>query len=204
MAAAAAAAAGFRVGAIGQQPSRMTQHAPRIAAVARQAKLDPQRSPLFHWLAKHHDRLVRELTGKRINWAPLIAAAIRAGIKDGLGRDPIERTVRRTWKDVRAVHEARASLPPKPPRKLQPRDLPADWKPTPIPAPALAAPVPAGQPSTALPPLTHPSQTRVVGQSSFGVVTSGPLTPEPDYTGMDVAERKIARAKWHIALRQPG
>jgi len=71
-------------------------------------------------------------------------------------------------------------------------------------APALATPALAGRPPTALPPLTHPDQTRVIGQSSFGVITSGPLTPEPDYTGMDVADAKIARAKWHIALRQPG
>jgi len=128
----------------------MTQRASRITAVVRQAKLDPQRSPLFHWLTKHHDRLAFELTGKRINWAPLIAAAIRTGIKDGLGRDPTERTVRRTWKDVRAVQEARASLPPRPPRKLQPRDLPADWRPTPLPAAAvpstLVVPVPSPAP----------------------------------------------------------
>ena len=187
----------------------MTQHAPRITSVARQAKLDPQRSPLFHWLTKHHARLASELTGKRINWAPLIAAAVRAGIKDGLGQEPIKRTVRRTWKDVCAVQEAQAAAKlAKPPRKLQPRDLPADWRPTPIPAPApapaLATPPLAAQPSKLLPPLTHPDQTRVIGQASFGVITSGPLTPEPDYTGMGIAERKIARAKWHIALRQPG
>ena len=171
-----------------------------MTALARQAKLDPQRSPLFHWLAKHHDRLAVSLTGKRINWAPLIAAAVRAGIKDGLGQEPTERTVRRTWKDVRAVQEAQAAA--KLPRKAQPRDLPTDWKPTPISAPALSAVI--GQPLKALPPLTHPSQARAIGQSSFGVITSGPLTPEPDYTGMGVAEAKIARARWHIALRQPG
>ena len=97
----------------------------------------------------------------------------------------------------------------KPPRKLQPRDLPATWQPTPIaaPPPASAAAIPppaASQSPTVLAPLSHPDQVRVVGQASFGLITSGPLTPEADYTGMGVAERKIARAKWHLALRQPG
>lgn len=183
----------------------MTQHAPRMTVVARQAKSDPWRSPLFHWLTKHHARLAPGLTGKRINWAPLVAAAIQAGIKDGLGQEPTERTVRRTWKDVRAVLETQAEAKlAKPPRKPQPRDLPADWKPTPVPASAPAAPGTTAQPSTALAPLTHPGQTRVVGQASFGVITSGPLTPEPDYTGMGVAERKVARAMWHLKLREPG
>ena len=115
--------------------------------------------------------------------------------------------MRDTWRKVRTDIQTKAEAQagsPKSPRKIQPRDLPAAWKPTPIPVPVSAASVPVAQPSTALPPLTHPDQTRVIGQSSFGVITSGPLTPEPDYTGMGVAERKIARAKWHIALRQPG
>lgn len=173
-----------------------------MAAVARQAKQDPQRSPLFHWLAKHHSRLVLELTGKRVNWAPLIAAAVRGGIKDGLGRDPTERTVRRTWRDVCAVEAAHTETSAtKPSPKPQPRDVPADWRPTAL---ATAAPKAASEPARALAAVSHPDQVRVVGQASFGVITSGPLTPEPDYTGMDVAERKIARAKWTITLRETG
>ena len=188
----------------------MTRHAPRMIEVARQARQDPQRSPLFHWLTKHHARLASELTGKRINWAPVIAAAVRAGVKDGLGHDPIKRTVRRTWNDVCAAKAASdAAQAAKPPRKLQPRDLPVDWRPTPIGAPSQApasvvAPVAASQPGTALVPSSYCTPPRVVGQASFGKITSGPLTPEPDYTGMDDVERKIARAAWSIALRKTG
>ena len=85
----------------------------------------------------------------------------------------------------------------KPARKLQPRDLPRDWKPTPV------TPVGAGSDSVSsyATPTTRP---RVVGQSLFGVITSGPLTPEPDYTGMGTPETKIARAEWFIAKRKPG
>ena len=176
--------------------------------MALRAGRDPWRSPLFHWLKKHHARLEPALSARRVDWKPVILAAAKAGATDDKGGQPSRHTVWRTWRNVcQAVTAERAAPePPKPPRKLQPRDLPADWRPTPIlaPAPALATPALAGQPSTLLPPLTHPDQTRVIGQASFGVITSGPLTPEPDYTGMGIAERKIARAKWHIALRQPG
>lgn len=197
----------------------MTKGHPRIKAVALRAGRDPWRSPLFHWLKKHHARLEPALSARRIDWEPLLLAATKAGVTDDKGGDPSRHTVWRTWRKVcRVVATERAAAgSAKPSRKLQPRDLPADWRPTPLPLPAPASvsqlaapPTVAGQPSTALvpsrelPPLTHPDQTRVIGQSLFGVITSGPLTPEPDYTGMGIAERKVARSKWHIALREPG
>jgi len=180
--------------------------------VALRAGLDPWRSPLFHWLKKHHARLELALSARRIDWEPVMLAATKAGVTDDKGGDPSRHTVWRTWRKVCQVMAAEraASESAKPPRKLQPRDLPVDWRPTPIPsAPAAtttvpAPPAPATQSSSALPALTHPRQARVIGQSTFGVITSGPLTPEPDYTGMGVAERKVARSRWHIALRQPG
>lgn len=183
---------------------------PRIKIVAQHAGRDPWRSPLFHWLRRNHARLAPSLSARRIDWEPVIGAASKAGVKDDKGGQPTRHTVWRTWRKVCLVVEAEtAAEATKSPRKLQPRDLPADWRPTPIAVPALASavivPVPAaGQPPTTLAPLTHPDQVRVVGMASFGPITSGPLTPEPDYTGMGVAERKIARAKWHLALRQPG
>lgn len=183
----------------------MTDKTPRLRRAALLSSKNPRRSPLFHWLRRHHRQLADTQTGECRDWAPLLEKAIEAGVTDDRGAKPTARLMRDTWRKVRSnIHakvEAQANSP-EPPRKLQPRDLPADWKPMPI--PASAPPAVAGQSSTALPPLTHPSQTRVIGQASFGVITSGPLTPEPDYTGMGIAEAKIARARWHIALRQPG
>ena len=187
----------------------MSKAAPRIKAMALRASRDPKRSPLHHWMKDKYDTLAPLLAGRRVDWEPVSASVQKAGITDYSGGTPTEHTLRRTWRTVRKIIAAERAAPvTKPPRKLQPRDMPADWRPTPVAAspPALAGPPPqASLPSSsALPPLTHPSQVRVVGQASFGVITSGPLTPEPDYTGMGIAERKIARAKWHLALRQPG
>lgn len=59
-------------------------------------------------------------------------------MKDGLGQEVTERTVRRTWRMVCEAHATKlATGPAKPVRKLQPRDLPATWKPVPIVSPAV-------------------------------------------------------------------
>ena len=118
----------------------MRQSTPRLKTIAAEAARDPQRSPLFHWLWRHHGRLAPDLSGKRVNWTPLIAAAVQAGVKNDRGVDPVEQTMRRTWRKVcqaiaaeqatRAAQQTEKASAPS--RKLQPRDLPKDWRPIPV------------------------------------------------------------------------
>ena len=122
----------------------MRQTQPRLTTVAIEAGKDPKRSPLFHWLMKNHKRLAPGLSKARVDWSPVIASAISAGVKNDWGGDPIEQNVRRTWRNVCQQIEADkakvaaelTARAEKPPRKLQPRDLPKDWRPIPIPPPS--------------------------------------------------------------------
>ena len=72
-----------------------------------------------------------------------MAAAAKAGVKNDRGGDPDEQTMRRTWRLVcRAVAAEQAAKAAKPPRKLQPRDMPKDWRPAVIQAATPAPNVP--------------------------------------------------------------
>lgn len=122
---------------------------PRVKAIALQASKDPRRSPLFHWLRKNYKTLAPLLIGRRVNWAPVIALVETAGVTDYAGGVPTEHTLRRTWRTVRQVLEAeQAAQGANPPRKPQPRDLPATWRPT-----ALAI-------SSASPPVSPEGETK--------------------------------------------
>ena len=88
------------VRALANQALRMRQVQPRLKRVAAEAALDPRRSKLFHWLSKNHKRLAPSLSKSRVDWAPLISAATRAGVADGMGQQPTERTIRGPWRKV--------------------------------------------------------------------------------------------------------
>ena len=200
-----------RFGTIAADPRRMSTVEPRTKVLGLQASRDPRRSSLFHWLMKKHDALAPMLAGRCVDWKPVIIAAAQAGVTDHAGGLPTEHTVRRTWRNVRKVAEAaQAVRAARPPRKAQPRDLPADWRPTPVGTTserpvATGLPALSGKAGTPVPATaSRPTRVRVVGQDSFGVITRGPLTPEPDYTGMSDVQRKIAEATWQMALRDPG
>jgi hypothetical protein len=163
----------------------MRQRSPRLKAAATESAKDPRRSPLFHWLKKNHNRFPQATSGRR-DWIPLLQKAVAAGVTDDAGQPPSIRVMRDTWRKVcetvaaeQAARAATEAAPPK--RKLQPRDLPKDWKPH-----LSADPVP-DKPGSAL--------------HAMGPINSGPLLQEPDYTGMDPVERKIARMKWSIRRR---
>lgn len=132
----------------------MSKNPPRLRRAALQSSKDPRRSPLFHWLSQHHRQLLGTQAGRCRDWAPLLAKAIEAGVTDDRGAAPTERLMRDTWRKVRKDMEVKAGAQagsPKPPRKLQPRDMPADWRPTPLPAAAapstLVVPNPAPEAS---------------------------------------------------------
>ena len=170
----------------------MSTNSPRLKTAVAAAARDPQRSTLFHWMVKNHKTLEPGLRAKRVNWAPLIEAAHRAGLKNDAGGTLVEQVVRRTWRKARAHVEAErkattareAGASPKPERKIYPRDMPKDWKP---------------REAAVSPPIVNPSEPFAHLRALGPTPTTGPFVPEPDYTGMDNVERNIARVKWSIA-----
>jgi hypothetical protein len=184
---------GFSLARRAPSLASMSQKRPKLKAVAAAAGRDPKRSPLFHWLVKNHDALAPGLRSKRVDWNPVIASAAAEGVKTDWGTDPQAQTIRRTWRKACAHVEAErkataareAGTSPKPERKVYPRDMPKDWRPP----EAAAAEPPKIKPGE---PLAH---LRALGPTP----TAGPFVPEPDYTGMDNAQRNIARINWNIA-----
>jgi hypothetical protein len=66
-----------------------------------------KRSPLFHWLAKHHDEIVEALAGERMDWLTAVARFEEAGLTDATGKPATPRTARETWYQVRKVIASR-------------------------------------------------------------------------------------------------
>ena len=162
----------------------MNRTAPRLKTTAIESAKNPRRSTLFYWLKKNHKQFAG-ITGERRNWGPVIERAVAVGVTAGDGKSPSLRIMRETWRKVCKQIEAEKakadpSARPIKPRKLQPRDLPKDWHPQPI------------------VPTTNAPQTL---RELLGPVMSGPDLPEPDYSGMDDVERKIARMDWSIKRR---
>lgn len=119
-----------------------------------------ERSPLFWWLHRHHDAIVRATGGRRMRWEPLRARVVARGLTDVRGKSPTLETLRKTWWSVRReiAKERRTRAEREAvPRKLQPARLPSTWRPTPVEPPqvpvtsrvapaAAVAPVPAARP----------------------------------------------------------
>jgi hypothetical protein len=184
---------------------------PRLRRLVQSAARDPLRSPLFHWLYQNHDRLAPGLAGRRVDWAPLIAAAQKAGATNRSGRQPTEHTMWRTWRNVCAVIAAEQAKVAErdnlasTSRARHPRDLPVSARPVQVSPPRMsesavgrAAPGPS---NPATPP--NPSEGFRLTLDPDGTlggrpVTHGPLLPEPDYTGMSRAERIHARLEWNM------
>ncbi len=117
-----------------------------VEAIVGYLQQGPDRSPLFWWLAEHHDALMEAKDGKPIRWGPLAVRLASFGLTDREGKPATPETVRLTWKRVRkfVADQAAAKLARDQTRKLQPSHLPATWKPTPVePPPARAMPHPA-------------------------------------------------------------
>jgi hypothetical protein len=190
----------------------------RLARAARASSESPLRSSLFHWLVRHHELITCSLTGRRVNWQPLRAAAEEAGVTDHRGRAPTDRVIRDTWRKVRRHVAGRAAA------DSGPQVVSAAPAARPGPAtrtPAGAPPSPSNS-SRAIAPVSTPAlhsapllaETPKRGDGTFRLeldengllfgepVTWGPLLPEPDYTGMTRTERIIARNRWHILRRR--
>jgi hypothetical protein len=71
-----------------------------------------RRSPLFHWMAEHHDRLLEAWTGRHVCWKDACDLFVLLGLTDCAGKPATIQTAKRTWWNVRkAVAQARAETP---------------------------------------------------------------------------------------------
>lgn len=102
-----------------------------VEAVISYLQQGPDRSPLFWWLAEHHDALTEANDGKPIRWGPLAARLASFGLTDREGKPASPETVRLTWKRVRrfVADQAAARLARDRTRKMQPSRMPATWRP---------------------------------------------------------------------------
>lgn len=92
-----------------------------------------ERSPLFLWMLRHHDRLMSLPTGRRMNWRGLSRELAAEGLTDRDGNPPSAETARKTWQRVRRfvaerrTQEAAASSTSRAPElKPKPGDEPPE------------------------------------------------------------------------------
>jgi hypothetical protein len=121
----------------------MTKTPLDIDAVVKAVTRPNERSTLFRWLYEHHDELVEAVKGKRIIWRAFCALFADAGLVNGNGRTPTERTARETWYRVRrevarqaAIRDTVQTMRSIP---AMPSQTPASWQP-PVVAPSPAFP----------------------------------------------------------------
>ena len=121
-----------------------------VEAVISYLQQGPNRSPLFWWLAEHHDALMEANDGKPIRWGPLALRLASFGLTDREGKPATPETVRLTWKRVRkfVADQAAAKLARDQTHRMQPSRLPATWRPT----PAAPPPSPLGVAQSAIAP----------------------------------------------------
>ena len=111
----------------------------RVLQVLGVGKDGGRHSPLYVWMQEHHAALKAEFETRGPQWAERTRAMAEAGLVDGDGDPPTQRTAMQTWYRVcRAERLKRPSapamagtLPPPAVSKLPP-------KPTPTPPPASA------------------------------------------------------------------
>jgi len=68
-----------------------------------------RRSPLYHWMTEHHDRLLEAWTGRHVCWNDVCDLFVVLGLTDFAGKPATIETAKKTWWSVRkAVAQARA------------------------------------------------------------------------------------------------
>jgi hypothetical protein len=86
-----------------------------------------KRSPLFRWLAEHHDEILEAVSGERIDWATAAESFKQAGLTDATGKPATAKIARATWYKVRRwVATQRAHEQSPRPVKLLPSKMPKD------------------------------------------------------------------------------
>ena len=105
---------------------------------------------------ENHEAVLQMLVAHTPTWAAVAEELARAGVRGGRGQVVAANDLRKIWNRVCrdidvAVAERRTGVPA---RKPQPRDMPANWRPTPL---------AAGTPKA-------PETAQSAGESSFAAV----------------------------------
>jgi hypothetical protein len=101
-----------------------------VRSILNQVRQRDDRSSLFHFMVKHHDRLVAEAAGGKFIWPKLCLTFAALGLTNQKGEPANEETARKTWQRARRevaekrTRVARAALTGLAPRSLMPSASP--------------------------------------------------------------------------------
>ena len=101
---------------------------PRILQVLGIGVEDKRHSPLYLWMREHHATLQAEFEANGPQWAARAKAMADAGLLDGAGEKPTQRTAMQTW--YRVCREQRQKRTPAP-TAANAEPLPSRAKPPP-------------------------------------------------------------------------
>ena len=98
---------------------------PRPNAVSRAfARIRAEENRLDDWMRAHHDELLAEYGGSRVNWRRTLRVLHDLALTDSTGKPPTKETARKIWGRVRAaVAKDRARRQAKPAPELAPGEI---------------------------------------------------------------------------------
>jgi hypothetical protein len=150
---------------------------PGLSAIMKKIKQGPQRTPLFHYLVEHHDRLLSMAAGKKVPWSEIVEMLVTE-----IGEPVTEAIARKTWwRAKRAVERERSYKAEARAARTKPAqaDMPSRF--------------PMGRQ-----PLEY---TRAPSPSPKPAEPSGPTSPTDRTPAQARADAQIARMKRHFAER---
>ena len=144
-----------------------------VRAILTQVGQSADRSSLFHWMVEHHNELLANAKGRKMNWVELCVSFGTLGLTNQQGEIATERTARETWYRARKevarlrAYAARHAATDFSDRSLMPSAAPAARRPTPLPQSTIPL-------SSAAKP--QPNAPGPVGDTMRGV--EGPVSKE--------------------------
>lgn len=109
-----------------------------VKAILTQLGQSADRSTLFHWMVDHHNELLANAKGRKMNWVELCVSFGTLGLTNQQGEIATERTARETWYRARKevarlrTYAARQAAADFSGRSLMPSAAPAGRQPTPV------------------------------------------------------------------------
>ena len=154
-----------------------------VKAILTQVGQSADRSSLFHWMVEHHDELLANAKGRKMNWIELCVSFGTLGLTNQQGEIATERTARETWYRARKevarlrAYAARQAATGFSGRSSLPSAAPVGRQPTPL--PQSTAPL-----ASAVKP--QPNTPNSIGDTMRGV--EGPVSEE-------VAKARVAELR---------
>ena len=173
----------------GRTIARMDSESNHLQRVLASLRRNEKRSPLFRWLAEHHDEILEAVSGERIDWATAAESFKQAGLNDATGKPATAKIARATWYKVRRWVATRRAHGPSPRTvKLLPSKMPKDSRP------------PIGSGATPIPPAERPWAT---GYGAGSWPKPEPEAPAPQTTSGGGAEM-LERVRRTLARKNNG